>query len=109
MRYSNTDKTKKNGIVYTPAEVAAYVADEILKYRAIPFANEISILDPAVGTGELLIAMLYAIGKQAKRITAIGYETDEAIGNATQKKLEALFPDVEIEMPRNLRRVCRKR
>lgn len=98
MRYSNTGKNKENGIVYTPEEMANYVAKEILNYRSSAFGSEISILDPAVGTGELLIAMINTIGKQEKRIKAVGYETDEIVGKETQKKLEILFPQVEIEI-----------
>ncbi len=98
MRYSNTGKNKENGVVYTPVEMANYVADEILKYRSTPLGSEISILDPAVGTGELLIAMINAIGEQDIRIKAVGYETDEDIGKETQKKLETMFPEIEIEI-----------
>ena len=98
MRYSNTGKNKENGVVYTPVEMANYVANEILKYRVAPLSTEISILDPAVGAGELLIAMINAIGSQGKKIKAVGYETDELIGQETQKNLEKMFPEIEIEI-----------
>ncbi|MBT9450699.1 N-6 DNA methylase [Akkermansia glycaniphila] len=97
MRYHNTGKTKENGVVYTPIEMANYVASKMLKYRIAPLDSEISILDPAVGKGELLIAMLNALNKQ-KKITVIGYETDRSIGKLTQKKLETLFPGIKIEI-----------
>ena len=45
MRYSNTGKNKENGVVYTPEEMANYVAKEILNYRTSAFDSEISILD----------------------------------------------------------------
>ena len=96
MRYSNTGKDKENGIVYTPREMADYVAKEILKYRSSAFGPEISILDPAVGTGELLIAMINAISEPGKKIRAVGYETDAVIGKETQRKLESMFPQVEV-------------
>lgn len=98
MRYSNTGKNKENGVVYTPEKMANYVAEEILNYRTSAFDSEISILDPAVGTGELLIAMLNAISEQGKRIKVVGYETDEGVGKETQKKLKTMFPQVEIEI-----------
>lgn len=98
MRYSNTGKNKENGVVYTPEEMANYVAKEILNYRTTPFESEISILDPAVGTGELLFAMINTVKKQGIRIKAVGYETDELVGKETQKKLESMFPQVEIEI-----------
>ncbi|MBR3881217.1 MAG: N-6 DNA methylase, partial [Mailhella sp.] len=98
MRYSNTGKHKENGVVYTPEEMANYVAKEILNYRTSAFDSEISILDPAVGTGELLIALINTISEQGKRIKAVGYETDKIVGKETQKKLEIMFPQVEIEI-----------
>lgn len=98
MRYSNTGKNKENGVVYTPEEMANYVAKEILNYRTSAFDSEISILDPAVGTGELLIALINTISEQGKRIKAVGYETDKIVGKETQKKLEIMFPQVEIEI-----------
>lgn len=98
MRYSNTGKNKENGVVYTPEEMANYVAKEILNYRTSAFDSEISILDPAVGAGELLIALINTIGEQGKRIKAVGYETDKIVGKETQKKLEIMFPQVEIEI-----------
>ena len=98
MRYSNTGKNKENGVVYTPEEMANYVAKEILNYRTSAFDSEISILDPAVGTGELLIALINTISEQGKRIKVVGYETDKIVGKETQKKLEIMFPQVEIEI-----------
>lgn len=98
MRYSNTGKNKENGVVYTSKEMANYLAKEILNYRTSAFGPEISILDPSVGTGELLIAMINTISGQGKRIKAVGYETDKIVGKETQKKLEIMFPQVEIEI-----------
>lgn len=98
MRYSNTGKNKETGAVYTPKEMANYVAKEILNYRTSAFDSEISILDPSVGTGELLIAMINTISGQGKRIKAVGYEIDKVVGKETQKKLEIMFPQVEIEI-----------
>ena len=83
-RYSNTGKTKENGVVYTPKEMADYVATEMLKYRRTEFEDRISILDPAVGRGELLIAMINAVADQELPIHAVGYETDEDVAKNTE-------------------------
>ena len=98
MRYNNIGKNKENGIVYTPNEIAAYVAKEMLKYKPLPTNSKISILDPAVGTGELLIAFLNIIKSTANEIKVVGYETDNFIGNLAQKKLKTMFPNVEVEI-----------
>lgn len=99
MRYKNTNKNKENGVVYTPTRMADYVATEMLKYS---FGNKneklISILDPAVGKGELLVSMIKAILPKGKHIIAVGYETDEAVAKSTQENLQKQFPDVEIDI-----------
>lgn len=67
MRYANTGKNKENGIVYTPVEMADYVAKEMLKYHNNQFESEITILDPAVGKGELLVSMIsFAVAYKKK-------------------------------------------
>ena len=47
MRYSNTGKSKENGVVYTPTEMADYVAFEMLKYKRNGFEGK--VLDVPVG------------------------------------------------------------
>ena len=97
-RYSNTGKTKENGVVYTPKEMADYVATEMLKYRRTEFKDRINILDPAVGRGELLIAMINAVADQELPIHAVGYETDEDVAKNTEALLKELYPSAEIEI-----------
>ncbi len=99
MRYSNTGKIKENGIVYTPSKMADYLSSEIVNYRISAYEDEISVLDPAVGGGELLISMIQTIkNKTDLRIIAVGYETDKKVCEETQEKLRSMFPDVEIKI-----------
>lgn len=98
MRYSNTSKNKENGVVYTPTEMADYVALEMLKYKRNGFENRIDILDPAVGEGELLISMINAVLDKNLKIYAVGYETDEKVAAITQEKLQKKYPEVKIEI-----------
>lgn len=99
MRYSNESKTKANGVVYTPTEMAEYVACQMLKYHPLPSNQErIEILDPAVGGGELLIALIKDIIGLGKKIRVVGYETDEAVGKETEFALRRMFPSAEIEV-----------
>ncbi|MDO5398333.1 MAG: N-6 DNA methylase [bacterium] len=98
MRYENTNKKKENGIVYTPVKIADYLASELVKYKYI-FNNTIRILDPAVGSGELLIAIIRAVMKISNLpIEAVGYETDSNVCVKTQERLKKIFPDVLIEI-----------
>lgn len=98
MRYSNTGKSKKNGVVYTPTEMADYVAFEMLKYKRNGFERSIDILDPAVGKGELLISMINAVKKNGLPIKAVGYETDEVVATKTQELLQDMYPEASIEI-----------
>lgn len=99
MRYRNTGKSKENGVVYTPPEMADYLACEIVKCRESTFDNQIEILDPAVGGGELLISLIRVLKEKTKsQIVAIGYETDKDVCIRTEEKLRTLFPDVIIEI-----------
>lgn len=98
MRYSNESKTKSNGVVYTPTDMANYLASKMIQYRPLKQKKTIDILDPAVGEGELLVAMLSLVKKHCSKIRVVGYETDEAVGNSTKEKLQHLFPDIEIDI-----------
>lgn len=97
-RYSNTGKTKENGAIYTPKEMADYVAIEMLKYKKNGFEDKISILDPAVGRGELLIAMINAVADKGLPVYAVGYETDKEVAQNTEILLKKLYPNAEIEI-----------
>ena len=98
MRYSNLSKEKENGIVYTPKSIAKYLAEEMVKYKAGKNSNTIKILDPAIGKGELIIALINAIGLAYSKIEVVGYETDARICEETSVELLRLFPGIKISI-----------
>lgn len=98
MRYSNENKSKANGVVYTPSEMADYVARLMLRYEDKSESTEVSILDPAVGEGELLVAMINAVKSKCSKLKVVGYETDQAVGEVTQSKLSEMFPEIDVEI-----------
>jgi len=99
MRYTNTSKSKENGIVYTPTAMAEYLAHEMITYDPPRDNCVITVLDPAVGGGELLIALFKALSASSNsKIMAVGYETDSAICKKTQQKLEKQFPNISISI-----------
>lgn len=98
MRYRSESKDKANGVVYTPSELADFVADEMLKYY-LPNADEgVFILDPAAGQGSLLAALIKALVNCGKKIHAVGYETDADTGRETARLLAQMFPSVSIDI-----------
>ncbi len=102
MRYKNETNAKNNGIVYTPTEMADFLAGEILSIKKFDVSDdrEISILDPAIGDGELVIALarkMYELSPAAM-IKINGYETDDGKSYATKEKLRHIFPNALIEI-----------
>ena len=57
-RYGDVGEAKSDGVTYTPRVLADFVADRIVA-AAVPVSGRAArILDPAVGHGELLLALL---------------------------------------------------
>lgn len=101
MRYTNIEKEKINGVVYTPTAMADYLSIEMIRHKKYSgnSTEDIRVLDPAVGKGELLVSFLNTISKSSTaHIEVVGYETDAAICEETKKKLLNLFPDVMISI-----------
>lgn len=98
MRYSNESHNKANGVVYTPAAMANYLANKMKSCSQATDSESIYILDPAVGQGELLVAMIISLMPDGKHIYAVGYETDEKVAIATQSLLSSKFPNVTIDI-----------
>ncbi len=97
MRYNNNSKEKENGIVYTPPDMANYMADEMIKYGHVNAIDIIEVLDPAVGKGELLVSMINELkAHYSNQIRIVGYETDSEVCRETEKRLKSLFPDVQV-------------
>ncbi len=100
MRYNNKNKQKANGVVYTPAEMADYLANQMIAFSNIDthLPSTIKLLDPAIGKGNLMFSMITKIKVQypTTHITAVGYETDPIVAEETQKFLSDSFPDVTI-------------
>ena len=98
MRYSNINKEKANGVVYTPKSMAEYLAKEMVKYKARGESNTIRILDPAIGKGELVIALLNIISLSDTHIEVVGYETDAEVCVETSAELSRLFPKIKVSI-----------
>lgn len=103
MRYKNESKEKKHGVVYTPVEMADYLSSELLLNHGCSFDDEITILDPAVGQGELLISMGNSLKKlyPNKKLILTGYETDYTTVTRTKSELQRLFPEDTINIIHN--------
>lgn len=98
-RYSEVHHQKSSGSTYTPAAFAAFVADQIVKAAELPKRGKIRVLDPAVGDGALLDALIKRLPiATRKRLEVFGYDTDpKAIRVASQRLCED-FPGLDIHI-----------
>lgn len=70
------DHRKSAGVVYTPAELAGFLADQA--FKALGSTSSVRILDPACGDGALLLAAAEVARARGIHIdTLTGYDTDE--------------------------------
>jgi adenine-specific DNA-methyltransferase len=76
---------KASGVHYTPPVLAEFVARKLAE--ACQVTNP-SILDPAIGDGELLLALIRALDTHGKYASAIvGYDTDPAAIEAANHRI----------------------
>ena len=102
MRYKNESKEKSNGIIYTPMEMADFLALEMIKYSQFDLkkAKEVNILDPAIGEGELILSMVSKIlAINSKILINIdGYETDATVATKTEHFIRQQFPSANVSI-----------
>ncbi len=91
---------KSTGAHNTPKLLADFVAAEILK--AIPTwpANErISVLDPAVGDGQLLLSLLAELASRGYRdIEPAGFDTNEEAVESAAARIKQRFPNMSVTL-----------
>ncbi len=99
MKETTTDKA--NGVVYTPQILAEYVAKEMLNFSKCHLdANEIQILDPAIGEAELTVALIREIFKQNKtaKIKVTGYDISAQAVSVSIQRISMEFPSVALDI-----------
>lgn len=98
-RYSEVDQQKSAGATYTPADFAAFVADQIVLAADLPKQGKIRVLDPAVGDGALLDALLRRLPSDVhQRVEVFGYDTDPDAVVRASLRLQQAFPGLSIHI-----------
>lgn len=93
-RYHDVDFQKASGSTYTPLRFAAFVASQMLQVAELPKRGVIRVLDPAVGDGALLDALLKSLPDAIrKRVEVWGYDTDPEAIRIASARLTEDFPD----------------
>ncbi len=93
LRESTQATRKATGAHYTPPRFAEFVADAIVECCELG-EGVANIVDPAVGDGELLAAVLR---KWPGRANAFGFDTDEFAITSAESRLRDEFPDVRFQ------------
>ncbi|TNE69113.1 MAG: type II restriction endonuclease subunit M [Rhodobacteraceae bacterium] len=94
-RYGDVAEAKADGVTYTPRALADFVAGRIVAAADLPSGRPTRVLDPAVGHGELLVAILSQLEVP---VEVYGYETDpEALAEARQR-LAAAHPGAVVNL-----------
>lgn len=69
---------KASGVHFTPHELACFVAQRIIRTLSLSTISTMSVLDPACGDGELLLAFAQTLSQNdLRKATFIGVETDK--------------------------------
>ena len=92
------DQQKREGVHFTPSELALFVADQMLKTKpAYESSGPISILDPCIGEGELIIAFLSRIPYSLlSHVRVVGYDINEKSVQIASAKIQECFPQVSL-------------
>jgi tRNA1(Val) A37 N6-methylase TrmN6 len=97
-RYQTVTQEKADGATYTPPLLADFVASQIINSAILP-TEEIRVLDPAVGDGELLISLLKQLTSRTKAsISVHGFDTDVKALALARQRLARFFPKVDVNL-----------
>lgn len=95
-RYASESAVKQGGETFTPSNLADFVAQRILKASNNIPNKGIEILEPSVGDGELLLALLRHLKQQKiKNIQITAYDINKDSIAKAQERLSKEFPEVK--------------
>lgn len=95
-RYGDVPPTKSEGATYTPKALADFVANQILRNASLTGRGPIRVLDPAVGTGELILSLLGSLRHVTDRpIEVLGFEKDTVALAEAKRRILGGFPHVD--------------
>ena len=91
------DRQKREGAHFTPPKLALFVADQLLKAKPVSPDGRISILDPSIGEGELIVALLSRIPvSRLSRVRVVGYDINVSSLQIASNRIRERFPQVSL-------------
>lgn len=98
-RYSEVGVEKAAGATYTPDVLAAFVAEQILVAACPQPKGTLRVLDPAVGNGALLEALVRRMtAAQRARLEVVGLDTDSNALREADERLGRLLPSHQLRL-----------
>lgn len=98
-RYQNVDAEKAQGATYTPDNLSRFVAERIVESADLEGRASITILDPAIGDGALVLALLNALKRKTKAALSVrGFDTDILALDEAARRIRAACPHTNLEL-----------
>jgi SAM-dependent methyltransferase len=94
-RYKDVGEVKSGGVTYTPRLLADFVAKRIVAVGNLKPGRVTRILDPAVGHGELLLALLDLLDGP---VEVSGFETDPDALARARERLSDAHPEAVLDL-----------
>ena len=99
-RYKKASETKQSGAIFTPHHMARRLSMEMLDAYRGKFPSKISVLDPAVGDGELLVSFVEEVKARHPRtkIKVTGFDINTTSCANARRTLQSKFKGIEVEI-----------
>lgn len=96
-RYAHVESRKKEGAHYTPEVVADFISNKIISNFKLK--DNIKIVDPAIGDGELLISLVKQLHSHSiMNIEIYGFDTNQKSIEIAKKRLLSQFPTLTLKL-----------
>ena len=93
MRYKDQSRKKAKGETFTPIALANFVAERLLSIKNAK-DQKLRILEPSVGDGSLLIALIKKLKLNLDNVSVIAYDINEDSLNKAKNNLFNSFPTI---------------
>ncbi|NOX34753.1 MAG: N-6 DNA methylase [Deltaproteobacteria bacterium] len=96
-RYDHVTCRKQEGAHYTPSHFANFISKKIIEHASLK--ENIKIVDPAVGDGELLISLVQTLyDNSIKEIEVHGFDINHTSIEIARSRLKKQFPELLINL-----------
>jgi len=102
MRITASQQSNKNGVVYTPKNLADYVAKKSALYLSsdseISIRENLSILDPAAGDGRLLLSVMNVFSEKVdiSHHIVCGIDIDSDATELARKRIRSSYDEADL-------------